>query len=67
MEEVDLIARQALRIAELEEKVEEYAIAEETIHKIIYCIGGPLNDNNLEYTHIQMGNFAHISNALVDY
>ena len=67
MNESELIARQALCIAELEDKIKQYVNAEDNIYKIIYCIGGPLNDNKLKYTHAQMGNFAHIANELVDY
>ena len=60
----ELVARQARRIAELEDKLAEYEEACDKIYLTIYCIGGPLNDNKLGYTHAQMGNFARIAECL---
>lgn len=61
MREIELIAQQALKIAELEEKVKEYDAANKQINSIIFCIGGPLNDNILGYTHKQMVPFSEIA------
>ena len=60
-----LIAQQALKIAELEEYMKHYEEMTMEIHKIIFCIGGPLNDNILGYTHKQMVPFSQIAD-LVD-
>ncbi len=62
----ELVARQARRIAELEDKLAEYEKACDDIYSTIYCIGGPLNDNILCYTHAQMGNFYRIAQFLPD-
>lgn len=62
----ELVARQARRIAELEDKVIEYNNACHKIHDVICCIGGPLNDNKLGYTRIQQTDFKKILNLLPD-
>jgi len=60
----ELITKQALKIEELEEEVRLRKEAELTIHRIIYCIGGPLNDNKLGYSRPQLKIFADIVNEL---
>ena len=59
-----LIAQQALKIAELEEMLEAHKVAVKKIYNIIYCIGGPLNDNRLNYTPTQQTIFFRISELL---
>jgi len=59
-----LIAQQARRIAELEEELALRNEAEKKIHMEIYGIGGPLNDNRLEYSKAQMVPFARIHGYL---
>ena len=56
----ELIAKQALRIARLEEKLSLYEKASKDIHGEIYCIGGPLNDNIAGYSKKQMVIFSRI-------
>ncbi len=56
-----LIAQQALKIADLEESVKHYENMTADIHSIIFCVGGPLNDNKLGYTHSQMVPFDQIA------
>jgi len=55
----------ALKILELEEVVEMYEKSNRNIHGILYSIGGPLNDNTLEYTRKQLGLFFRISEELI--
>lgn len=64
MKEGTLIAKQALKIAELEEELAMHKEAADNIYNIIYCIGGPLNDNKLRYTHKQKAAFAHIASEI---
>lgn len=59
-----LIAQQARKIAELEEILKDFNDARDKIRIIIYCVGGPLNDNKLQYTKQQMGDFGRIINEL---
>jgi len=63
-EKDELIVKQALKIEDLESILEEYRKADKAIHNIIYCIGGPLNDNILQYSHKQLGTFAEIVSHL---
>ena len=57
----ELVAKQALKIAELEEQVKEYEDANAEIHGIIFSIGAPLNDNKLRYTDSQLVPFDQIA------
>lgn len=61
MENDELVARQARKIAELEDAVARYRENAKEIMGIIYCIGGPLNDNKLGYTREQMTDFFRIA------
>ena len=67
MSEEKLIAQQALEIAMLKEKLMEYKEAELNIHNYIYAIGGPLNDNKLQYTTEQKKDFYQIIDWLPGY
>ncbi len=61
----ELIARQAKKIEELQDTIEDY---EETIRNVMnamVCIGGPLNDNKLGYTKEQLRIF-HGMYAMLD-
>lgn len=49
MTEAELIAKQALRIAELEESLQDRDERLGRIHLMLVCIGGPLNDNVLRF------------------
>jgi len=55
-----LIAEQQIKIMELNEELERFKEGARKTHMIIYGIGGPLNDNKLEYTTRQMVNFSKI-------
>ena len=60
----ELIAQQVMKIASLEERLSEHDKSNRQIHDIIYCIGGPLNDNVLRFTREQQLVFARISAEL---
>ena len=60
----ELIVSQALEIEELRKWKETNIEMKEKVHGIIYCIGGPLNDNILMFSHKQLGVFAEIVDAL---
>jgi len=57
---VELIARQQLEIANLKASNKTMNDNLHKIYNICYCIGGPLNDNKLQYTRGQMKDFYHI-------
>jgi hypothetical protein len=58
--EAQLIAQQALEIAELKATVADQNDRLEKIVLHCVCIGGPLNDNRLQYTKEQRLPFHHI-------
>jgi len=60
----ELITKQQLEIEGLNEEVRNHSLACDEVFNIIYCIGGPLNDNKLGYTKVQMLDFFKIKNAL---
>lgn len=64
VEKDKLILKQALRISQLEDSDKFYKNAHNSIYNIIYCIGGPLNDNILGFNKNQMGVFAEIYSHL---
>ena len=64
MDEVELIARQAKQIEELRDKVADLKARAERATAHIYCIGGPLNDNKLNYSKQQMVTFSLIAEEL---
>ena len=59
-----LIARQALKLAALQEDVEELRERISCATLRIICIGGPLNDNKLHYSKEQLVTFQRILNDL---
>jgi hypothetical protein len=64
MRDVELIARQAKRIEELQDEVSDL---KDRIYKAIshmICIGGPLNDNVLHFTQEQRAVFHRIMGEL---
>lgn len=54
MKEETLIAKQALRIAELEERLNECDSRLDAIHSMLVSIGGPLNDNSHSFNGQQL-------------
>jgi len=60
----ELIAKQQLDIESMKEQIKAYKESEDDIYNIIYCIGGPLNDNIDGYTMKQLGNFAKIAQIM---
>lgn len=53
MEDYELIGRQACEIYKLKAKIKEYKEAIGDACSMCRCIGGPLNDNILEFNHEQ--------------
>lgn len=64
MTEAELIARQAKQIEELRDEVADLKERARRALSHIYCVGGPLNDNNLGYSSHQMVTFDRISEEL---
>ena len=64
MENTELIARQAKENAELRDEVAELKERIVSVNNILYCIGGPLNDNKLEYSREQLSTFFAIAYKL---
>jgi hypothetical protein len=54
VKEEALIAKQALQIATLEERLNDSDARLDAIHQMLVCIGGPLNDNVLRFNLGQM-------------
>ena len=63
-EKDDLIVAQQLEIRQLQLEASWHKSATTKIHRIIYGIGGPLNDNRLQYTKEQMRDFLEIAKEL---
>lgn len=61
MTEQELIAKQALEIANLTEALDHAKENCRMIHMTCVGIGGPLNDNVKQYTRDQMLEFHHIN------
>lgn len=59
-----LIAKQQLEIEMLTEESKQHTDACDEVRGILFCIGGPLNDNKLGYTKEQMQDFWRIKEAL---
>lgn len=55
-----LIARQAKQLEELKDDVADLSNRLKQIRLNIICIGGPLNDNKLHYSHEQLRVFSKI-------
>lgn len=64
MTDTELIARQAKQIEELRDKVSDLKSRAERAASHIYCVGGPLNDNRLNYSRPQMVTFSLIAEEL---
>ncbi len=60
----ELITKQQLEIEELKIRVEDYQDMSNSIHNLIYCIGGPLNDNKLQYSKKQLSTFLAIAREI---
>ena len=60
----ELIAKQQLEIEELKEENAGLRADHEKIYYRLYNIGGPLNDNVLNYSKKQLKTFFDISNIL---
>jgi hypothetical protein len=63
-EDDKLILKQARRIAELEDQLDWRKEAMAEIHRELYGIGGPLNDNLLGYSKPQLRPFFNIAHKL---
>jgi hypothetical protein len=61
MTQDELVAKQALRIAELEDDLADREARLRDIHMTCVCIGGPLNDNVLGYTAKQLGPWRRVA------
>lgn len=66
MTDAELISIQAKRIEEQVLTIREYKEAMRRIYKILFSIGGPLNDNFLRYSRDQLVTFTRIEMALVE-
>ena len=58
--EDQLIADQAKQLWDANERIKRMKYALDAIHKSLICIGGPLNDNNLNYSNEQLDLFFRI-------
>ena len=65
MTQDELIAKQALEIAELRVKVADHERRLRDIDLTLHCIGGPLNDNVLGYTPKQLGPFRRMAELAI--
>jgi hypothetical protein len=61
MEEAEVIARLVKENLEFKESLEQIKKSASSIHSMIYCIGGPLNDNVYGYSKEQMKIFWEIA------
>ena len=64
MTQDELIARQAKLIAELGDELDELKVCIRKAIGHIVCVGGPLNDNKLKFTHEQQRVFQAILSEL---
>jgi len=55
----------ALKVLEMEEVIKMHEKSYKNIHGLLYCMGGPLNDNALQYTNKQLKTFFRISEELI--
>ncbi|OFW47569.1 MAG: hypothetical protein A2163_00675 [Actinobacteria bacterium RBG_13_35_12] len=60
----ELITKQQLDIEFYKQEVAEYSEKISKIQGLIYCIGGPLNDNRLRYSNEQLVIFSKIINII---
>lgn len=66
MTEAELIAKQQLQIEAMRELLSQCVDSFARIHGVIYSIGGPLNDNKLQYTTAQMRDFKRIADECLE-
>ena len=59
-----IIADQAKQIYVLEKLCKQYLENVRTVNKMLYCIGGPLNDNKYQYNKEQLQIFFRIVETL---
>lgn len=55
-----VISRQALKIEELQDRIAILERARSNAMLEMICIGGPLNDNKLQYSNAQLSTFARM-------
>jgi hypothetical protein len=61
-----LIAKQALRISELERENKDMRLCIKKVFSYLYETGGPLNDDKLGFSKEQKKMFSNISDTLFD-
>jgi len=59
-----VIADLSRKNLELTERVNDLEKATRSIDTVLYCIGGPLNDNILEYSNKQLATFFRIKDLI---
>lgn len=64
MKEIELIARQAKTITELEIEVAALRCCIHNAISVLVCVGGPLNDNAKCYNDAQLADFRRIFDYL---
>lgn len=64
MSEYKLIAEQQLEIAELKNRLNDFEQGALRVRRIIWGVGGPLNDNAKGYSKVQRLDFKNIIDAL---
>lgn len=64
MTQEQLIAKQALQIEDLKERLAVLKTASKNVLMMLHCIGGPLNDNKHGYTKEQLKIFFNIEKEL---
>jgi predicted transposase YbfD/YdcC len=62
--DAELIADQARKIAKLEADAIELHAAISGVNKILYCIGGPLNDNKHQYNPAQIREWFDVAHCV---
>lgn len=65
MTQDELVAKQSLEIANLKEMLTDRQKRLRDIDRMLHCIGGPLNDNVLEYTSKQLGPFRRVAELAI--
>lgn len=60
----ELIARQAKQIEEQRDRIARFVKMTKKIGSIMFCIGGPLNDNVNQYTNTQLMPFVEIGRLI---
>lgn len=64
MNENEVIAKLTIENFDLKAKIDEFEDAIKNINQILYCIGGPLNDNILKYNKEQLRTFFRIKDLI---